>query len=345
MNEHFEQFREYLTVKNIIFFVLIILLIKGLSHITIIAMLFFAGYIIASSLNPIVDKLSKKMNRGLAATSVLLTALFLTFAVFVPILYAAVAQIEELIKFLPTQFDKISDIVISNKLYGQKILESFDVSSLMNSAQNVLNTILNQSINITMSLFQGVLFFLIICMLVFYFMADKEVIKNGVVKLFPKDMKERASEVYDNISKNVGGYVIAQILSMVAVGALTALGMLILGVKYSLILGLFTGILDIIPILGPTFALILCLVTAYQLGLIKLVLVAVVFLAAQWASNNLVRPVIFGKFLNLHPLIIILSLLLAAQFLGIWGIILAPAIASLIWTLFDEIYIKTINKE
>ena len=91
-------------------------------------------------------------------------------------------------------------------------------------------------------------------------------------------------------------------------------------------------------------ALALCLIMAYQLGWIKIALVIFVFLLVQWSSNNLVKPVIFGKFLDLHPLLIILSLLLAAQFLGIWGVILAPAIASLIWILFDEVYIKTINK-
>ena len=101
---------------------------------------------------------------------------------------------------------------------------------------------------------------------------------------------------------------------------------------------------DIIPLLGPILALLLCLALAYPLGICKMFLVLVVYLIAQWCANNLVRPVIFGKFLNLHPLLIILSLLLAAQFLGLWGVILAPAIASVIYELFNELYIKVINK-
>ena len=56
------------------------------------------------------------------------------------------------------------------------------------------------------------------------------------------------------------------------------------------------------------------------------------------------RPLVFGKFLKLHPIVIIFAFLISAQFLGVVGVILSPAIAALIITLFDEIYLKTINK-
>lgn len=62
-------------------------------------------------------------------------------------------------------------------------------------------------------------------------------------------------------------------------------------------------------------------------------------------SNNFVRPLVFGKFLDLHPIIIIFAFLIAAQFLGVWGVILSPAIAALLLTLFDELYLKTINSK
>ncbi len=344
MNESFSSFKNFITVKNVLFLILILLLIKGISQITVIAMLFFAGFIIAAALNPIVDKLTSKMNRNLASTIVLLTALFIVFAVFMPLLYAAVIQIEDLLKYLPEQINKIVAFIADNKVYGNKILEYVNVQSIFSSSQSVLKALWSQSLNITMGFTQSVLFFMVICLLVFYFMADKDIIKDGCIKLFPQDMKERASIVYDDISKNVGGYVIAQIIYMFAVGILTAIGMFILGINYSMLLGFIAGLLDIIPIIGPTIALALCLIMAYHLGWVKIALVIVVFLIVQWGSNNLVKPVIFGKFLDLHPLLIILSLLLAAQFLGIWGVILAPAIASLIWILFDEVYIKTINK-
>lgn len=337
-------FKEFLTTKNIIFIILVLIILAILSQIQVIALLFFASYIIACSLNPIVDKLSKKMSRATAASLVLLGGLLISFAFFLPIIFIAIKQIEGLVLILPAKIDMLQNFIFNYEFYGHKIPDIINIDSLINSSTPFTTGLLNQSINITLGFAQGVLFLLAICMIVFYFMADKEVIKNGIVSIFPKTLRDRASKIYDNISQKVGGYVIAQILNMIAIGIITTIGLLLLKVDYALLLGLITGVLDIVPVVGPTIALCLCLLMAYSMGPIGLVLVVVVFLAAQWISNNLVRPVIFGKFLDLHPLIIIFALLVAAQFLGVWGVILAPAIASLVCVLFDEIYIKAINK-
>ena len=65
----------------------------------------------------------------------------------------------------------------------------------------------------------------------------------------------------------------------------------------------------------------------------------------QILENQFLRPVIYGKFMNVHPLVIILSLLVGAKFLGFWGVVLGPAIASVLCVLIDELYIKPINGE
>lgn len=337
-------FKKYFTTKNIIFLILIILLLLFLSQITAIALLFFASFIIACSLNPAVDILEAKMKRPAAAALILLGVLLISAIFFVPIVIVAFRQVQGLMMILPTKLGYIQDFIFNHQFYGHRIPEIINLDSVIKSTSPLATRLLNQSIDITIGFFQGVLYFLAICMMVFYFMADKTAIKNGIIKIFPKKMKEKASEIYENISKNVGGYVIAQLLNMVAIGFLTAIGLFFLKVDYALLLGLITGLLDIIPVVGPTIALGLCLLMVYSVGPVGIALVIVIFLIAQWLSNNLVRPVIFGKFLNLHPLIIIFALLTSAQFFGVWGVILAPAIASLVYVLFDEVYLKTINK-
>lgn len=338
------SFKEYFTTKNIIFLILIVVSLFFISQITAIALLFFASFVIAASLNPIVDKLEKKMKRPVATTLVMLGVLTISIIFFVPIVFVAIKQVQGLMMILPAKIEFIQDFIFNHQFYGHRIPEVVNIDSLINSTSPIATGILNQSINITIGVFQGVLYFLAICMIVFYLMTDKKVIKDGFIEIFPKKIKKRASEVYDNISHNVGGYVIAQLLNMVAIGVITAIGLFLIKVDYALLLGLITGVLDIIPVIGPTIALGLCLLMAYSMGPVGFALVIVVFLTAQWISNNLVRPVIFGRFLNLHPLIIIFALLVSAQFFGVWGVILAPAIASLICVLFDELYIKTINK-
>lgn len=339
-----EAFKKYITSKNIIFFALVIIVLLFLAQVKVIALLFFASFVIACSLNPIVDKLEKVMKRQTATSLVLSSTIAAFFAFFVPIIFVAVKQVQGLLVILPEKIDLIQNFIFNHKFYGYKIPEIINLDELIKSSSPFATGLLNQSINLTIAVVQGVLFSLAICMIVFYFMADKSAIRNSFINLFPIELKEKALEIYENIYSKVGGYVIAQLLNMFAIGLLTAIGLFLIKVDYALLLGLITGVLDIIPIIGPTIALILCLITANQTGLIGLILVLVVFLTAQWISNNLVRPVIFGKFLNLHPLIIIFALFVAAQFLGVWGVILAPAIASLVCVLFDEVYLKIINK-
>lgn len=335
--------KKHFTNKNIIFLILVLVILAFLSKITVIALLFFASFVIACSLNPIVDKLETKIKRPTAASLVLFATLVISFAFFVPIIFVAIKQVHGFLTILPEKLDLIENFIFTHKFYGHKIPEIINIDAIIKSSSPFATGILNQSINFTISFFHGILFFLAICMIVFYFMADKSVIKNGFIKIFPKNLQEQASNIYENISHKVGGYVIAQILNMIIVGCLTGLGLFLVKVDYAFLLGLITGVLDIIPVAGPTIALILCLIMANQMGLIGLALVVVVFLTAQWITNNFIRPVIFGKFLDLHPLVIIFALLVSAQFLGVWGVILAPALASLVCVLFDEIYLKMIN--
>ena len=130
---------------------------------------------------------------------------------------------------------------------------------------------------------------------------------------------------------------------MAAVGIMMSVVLVILGVEYSTLLGLITGILDIIPILGPTIALGIIILVAYPAGLIKIILIVVGFLLVQQISNYIVRPVLFGKLMELHPLMIFLALFLAEQFLGFWGVILSPAIAATVCVLLDELYLTHMN--
>lgn len=337
-------FKKYVTTRNVAFLIMVIVALFFLAQIKVIALLFFASFVIASSLNPIVDWLEKKMKRTIAASLVIIGAVMLFFAFFVPLIFVAINQVQGLAAILPEKIDWIQNFIFNHSFYGHKIPEIVDIDSLIKSSSPIATGILNQSINLTLGIFQGILYALAICIIVYYFMADKAYLKKSFLKIFPKKIKAKAYYIYDNISHKVGGYVIAQILSMIAVGILTTIGLFLVRVDYAILLGLITGVLDIIPVIGPAIALTLCLIAANNLGLIGLGLVVVAFLAAQWIANNFVRPVVFGRFLDLHPLVIIFALLVAAQFLGVWGVILAPAIASLICVLFDEVYIKPLNK-
>ena len=103
--------------------------------------------------------------------------------------------------------------------------------------------------------------------------------------------------------------------------------------------------LDIVPVIGPTIAVAAGLISASGSGFLFVLLTFAIFMVVQWLENQVLRPVIFGKLMDMHPLTIIVSLLVGARFLGFWGVILGPAIASVICVLVDELYLKRIDKQ
>ncbi len=167
--------------------------------------------------------------------------------------------------------------------------------------------------------------------------------KQRFLEFFPPKFKQKAEYILDSIKTKVGGYVFAQVLSMLAVGVLSFIGLLIIGHQNALLIGFLTCILDIIPVVGATIAVLIALYTALNGGLFYVILTLIIMLIAQWLQNQIFRPVLFGKFMDTHPLLIIVSLLIGAKFLGFWGVVLAPAMASIVCVLMDELYIKPIN--
>ena len=336
-------FQKYISAKNIIFFILAILFIIFITKIKDIAILFFASYVIACSLNPLVDKLSKKMKRGLASAIVLVLTVSVLGMFFIPIIAMAGHEIKSFVTNIPQYIDFIKDFIHTTPIINKSQLANIEISDFISSATGITSNFVNKSINLSVNFASAMVYFLAALIIIYYFMADKEEVKNAYMSLFPAQMKTRADEIIETISKKIGGYVIAQIATITSVGIIMAIGLLLIKVEYAVLLGLITAVLDIVPVVGPGLALAICLITAYKAGPLTLALILLVFIIAQVAENNLVRPYIFGKFLDLHPLIIYLFLFITAQYLGLVGVIFAPAIAATVCVLIEELYIKNIN--
>lgn len=330
-------------LKNTMFVVAAILIILLIMQMKEIALLIFASFVLACSLNPAVDKLSTKMPRSLASTIVITGAILVAVLFLIPIVSISIKEIQQVFNNIPLFIKNIIDFISNKTIMGKPIIEYVDINALTNTSSQMASGIVNKSINFTVAFMEAITIVITMGVIVFYMVNEKNLVRDAIVLIFPPKMKKRAKEVYENIEHKVGGYVIAQVLSMSTVAIFTAIGLMVLKVQYAVLLGLIAGILDIVPIVGPTLAFILGILCASPQGWLIVILTAVVYLAAQWVSNNFVRPLVFGKFLDLHPLIIIFAFLIAAQFIGVWGVILSPAIAALLLTLFDELYLKTIN--
>ncbi len=335
--------RKYITVKNIIFFIIAVLFLVFITKIKDIAILFFASYVIACSLNPIVDKMTKKMPRSLASSLVLGAGLLITALFLVPIGVMAGHQIKAFLNNLPGQINALKAFIINTPILKQTVLSQLDLGEVISSASGFTTNFVNGSINAGMGFATAIVYFLAACIIIYYFMSDKDTVRKTYVSLFPRPMKERAEEILNTISQKIGGYVLAQVVTIVSVGVIMTIGLALLKVDYAILLGVLNAILDLVPVVGPGIALAVTLLVAYKMGPVTLLLVILIFIIAQWAENNLVRPYIFGKFLDLHPLIIYFFLFVTAQYLGVIGVIFAPAIAATVCVLIEELYIKNVN--
>lgn len=335
--------KNFFTVKNISFLLMILFLIFLILKMTDIALLLFCSYVITCAINPLVDKLTNKMPRSIAVAIIITAIIFMTLGVLIPIVVMAFNEIKEFLNHLPQQIDKLQTFIANFKIAGQNIASYLNIDTVLQNSSNIAKQIIDKSINITVGFF-GILTILVtVGIIVFFLSNDKEQIKNYTLKLFPQDLRKRTSEIIDELETKVGGYVTAQFLCVTIVGIIVAVSLLLLKVEYAILLGFISAILDLIPVVGPVLAGVLIFLVAFPKGWLICILAVCSLLLGQFIENNWSKPYFFSKYMDLHPLVVIFSFVIAAKFLGVIGVIIAPAIAAVLITLFEEIYIKTMN--
>lgn len=308
-----------------------------------VLLLFFASFVIASALLPSVDWLSKKMPRGLAVAAIYTTIFLVMATMLVPFFYVISEQVNEFIKQIPSYMNEINKLIDYMRFNNSIQIPNF--SEMLSTTTGIGKNIVNQSINLTANVMGGFIAAFTLATIILFLLLDKTEITKGFLKFFPEDTREKTEYIAKTISHKVGGYVRGQLIIMFITGLLTGIALYFAGVKFAPLLGMLAGIMEIIPIVGPILAAILAAIIATTqyplLGLITII----IFFVVQRIQNHIISPWVFGKFLDLHPLIIILALLITASTIGVIGVILSPAIAAAVYVLIQELYLKEINEE
>jgi len=339
------EYKKYITFKNIIFLILIIIFLKFIPNFLNLFLLLFTAFVLASSVEPIVKILEKKMNRTVATCIVMFLTVIATVLFLLPVLKLAVEQISIVITSLPGRVEEIRLILVQNGWISKNMLENINFSSFAAPTADITKNLWDKSLTFTMGFFNFFVLLIAIFMMMFYFIKDKNYLSNKFVEFFPLEIKEKTKSIVREISVKVGGYVIGQILSNITIWIMVSVLLFLFGVDYPIILGFIAGLLDIVPVLGPTVALLFIILASYHLGILKMVFICLLFLVIQQISNSFFKPIIFGKFLDLHPLVILLAIFVCAQLFGVLGVILAPAIAATVCILVDELYLFPLNKD
>ena len=331
-------------LKDIISFVLVLGIVAIAVYSLDILLVLFASFVITCTINPIINKLEKRMPRIWAVVLILTVFVSISLVILIPLISVCIDEVNSFIENfddLAKNFNKLLEL----KIFNHSLSSFVTLDSVQDSIANSSNFLIENSILAGKGLISFVTAIFALAIMIFYFAYDEKRLKDKFIDFFPKENKEKARQIFESISSKVGNYVLAQGIAMVFVGILTTIGLLILKNDHAFLLGFITCFLDIIPVIGPAVAITIGLISAISGGFVYIILTFIVFILAQWAQNQFLRPIVFAKLLNMHPLMIIIALLIGARFLGLWGIILAPAVASVVCVLVDELYLNKINKE
>ena len=181
----------------------------------------------------------------------------------------------------------------------------------------------------------ALIFLILTPILVFFFLKDKSEMLSYVTYFLP-NKRILLSQIWSDLNIQLFGYVRGKALEMIVVGSVTTLAFLILGVNYSVILGILVGMSVLIPLFGAILVTIpVVAIGLFQWGLdTPFFIFLFVYLLIQILDGNVLFPLLMGNEVNLHPVLIILAILVFGGIWGFWGLLLAVPIATLIRAVF-----------
>lgn len=163
----------------------------------------------------------------------------------------------------------------------------------------------------------------------FWFLKDLDAIKREVVLLAGPRRRDEASVVAAKVSNVLGGYLRGQAIVSAATATIVTIVFSILGVPYALVLGLMTGVLNIVPWFGPVIAEVVAAIVAVFVSPWLALLAVLTIVAAQQITDIFITPRVMSEQVDLHPLLVIFSLLVGSTLAGFVGLLLAIPVAAI----------------
>ena len=297
----------------------------------------FIGFILTWLFYPLQKKMvDKGMNKALSAIIIFILVvgfIFLFIYIFVPVLYK---QINDLISVIPNVFSSVTNF-ISKSLdkidinglnisqvkhsiveYGQKMLVSI-TTELPNSLLNVVKSLVSALGIIVLSL-----------VVMIYMLIDFDNITFNFQKFLRKKGIEDYIKLFDNIGYNARKVVNGTLLVAFMVFVCDTIGFALVGLNAAVLFGLFCGITDLIPYIGPYIGGAAAVIVGFTQGPFVGIATLIVAALVQLIESYVLQPVVMSKAMQLSPIMIIVGLLLFGYFFGIVGMIVATPCMSII---------------
>ncbi|MFZ2049150.1 MAG: AI-2E family transporter [Minisyncoccia bacterium] len=308
----------------------IFLMWKAISAVVII----LVSLVISASLFPIVQKihLKTKLPILLSILVVILLLLIPFFIIGITIIPSFSVQYSELISHFNNALKNIP--IISNSL------TDFDLSQYLQSHYSFFVShswdIINTIISITS-----------IIILTIYFIFDYERLLKLFLSIFPYKEKAKLKEILGEVARVTGQYIRGNVLISIISTVVVYISLIALSVPFALPLAIFSGILDLLPMVGYSIGAIPSLLIAFSITPLKGFILLIIFVVYQQVENAFISPVIYNKALNLYPALAFLAVIIGASLFGILGAFLALPIAASIPAVIDyhQNYVEKHSKD
>jgi len=304
-------------------------LLRDVIFIVLIASLF------ATIINPIVNFFEKKkIPRWAGAFFVYLAVLLILILVGMAIVPAIVSQtklfIDQIPEFLTSILNKIQSIQPGPQKEFLATFNNWINKSPLNikSIFSVLGTMAGQVVSVFM-----------VFVLAFYISVKKKKVRFFIDSLVPVKYKNFLTDFSGSVQKDVGKWARGLLLLCLFIGVFVYLGLLILGVKFSLTLAVIAGLTEVIPYLGPFLGAVPAVLIALTQSPTLALFVLILFVVIQQIENVLISPYIMHKSVGLDPLLIIIALLVGGKLAGPIGMVLAVPAATII-SILIRYYLK-----
>jgi predicted PurR-regulated permease PerM len=180
----------------------------------------------------------------------------------------------------------------------------------------------------------------------FYYLMEKAFIRKLVIGQLDPKRQPRVSRIWQDVENKVGGWMRGQLLLCLIIGVIATVSYGILDIRFWPLLGLWAGVTEIIPIVGPWIGGIPAVIVALTQGWEKALLVGIVIICMQALENWFLVPRVMRGAVGLSPLTVFLAILSGTQFMGVTGAILAiPIAASIQVILTDYFSARQIQRE
>ena len=304
--------------------------------------------------DPAVDKLQTiKFSRTVSVIFVFFLMLIILFCFLLVVVPLIEEQLTRLIRRLPDMLNTLQTEWLPwlSQKFGID-LSSIDLQTLKESLtgnwqtfSNMAGKLLFQVSASGQAVLLWVSYILLIPVVTFYLLRDWDDIVERMAVLIPRKYAAATNRITKECDDVLAEFLRGQLLVMLAQGFIYSLGLWVVGLEFSILIGLLAGLVSFVPYLGFIVGFSVASVAAYMQfhDLIYVVYVLLVFGAGQMIEGMLLTPMLVGDRIGLHPVAVIFAVMAGAQLFGFFGMLLALPVAAVITVLLRHFHEQYVN--